>query len=525
MITKYSEFILEQLITMVNESEVVFSNKLRKLLKSIDSPIANAIVDTENKDLKVTSNYLDITDNKDSISFIPDRKVKEVLNDDAKKFATFNGSGGILTHNMSTNSEIFNLLGYEPKTERGYKPEIGERGEIISRAVSPGSGYTFLYMKFDNGECVLNEQRITYDDKLKDVWIKNRQTVRVGRAMQALLNAANYPFKPADIEDFVNKYKSAWEKMNDAFSNFELVEGDDIGYWYNSSRYSEYRGTLSNSCMSGVPKNFFQIYMQNRKVCKLLILKDDSGEKIKGRALVWKLESPEGITFMDRIYTHHDSDVELFREYSKSQGWYYKARNDSSDSSNIINPNGDMVNLGPLVVKVFAKEYDKYPYVDTLKNFNISKGTLSTESTGNTYCLEDTNGGGNDCEYCGGSGEVECYECGGDGKMSCDECDSSGRVDCNECDGEGKVNCESCDGSSEIDCNSCDGSGETEDGKCGDCGGSGKVTCDDCSGEGKVNCDDCGGNGTVDCDDCGGTGDKECDYCGGSGMVDCSECN
>ena len=70
MITKYDNFLLEKLITMINESEVVFSDKLRKLLREIESPIAKAICDTESKDFKITSNYFDISDNKDSISFL-----------------------------------------------------------------------------------------------------------------------------------------------------------------------------------------------------------------------------------------------------------------------------------------------------------------------------------------------------------------------------------------------------------------------------------------------------------------------
>jgi hypothetical protein len=526
MITKYDEFLLEQFITMINESEVVFSNKFRKLLKTIESPIAKALMDIENKDLKVTSNYLDVADNKDSISFIPDRKAQEILKDKPEKYATFNGTGGILTHNMQENGTLFNLLGYEPKGERGYKPEVGEKGLVVSRATSPSSGNVYLYMKFDNGECVLKEERVNYEDYLKDVWTKNRQTVRTGRAIQALLSAADYAYKAAEVEEFVNKYKSAFEKMNDAFSNFELVEGDKIGYWYSARNYADNKGTLSNSCMAHVPKSFFDIYMSNPDVCKLLILKDETGEKIKGRALVWKLQSPEGVTFVDRVYTHNDSDVELFREYAKSQGWYYKPRNDSSDSSEMISPTGEKVDMGPLVVKIRKGEYDQYPYVDTIKHFNPSAGTLSTSSKGNTMCLEDTDGGGGDeCEYCGGSGEVECYDCEGSGTMECDECDGKGHVDCNDCDGDGKLDCPDCDGEGEVECEDCDGSGKDDDGEdCSGCEGKGKVTCGDCEGEGKKECPDCDGKGTVECDDCSGRGETECGNCDGSGYTSCPEC-
>lgn len=526
MITKYNEFILEQLITMINESEVVFSTKLRKLLKTIESPIAKAALDAENKDLKVASNYLDVADNKDSISFIADRKAQEILKEKPEKFATFNGSGGILTHNMTENGPLFTALGYEPKGEKGYKPEVGEKGLVVSRAISPTSGNAYLYMKFDNGECVCREERVNYEDFIKDVWVKNRQTIRTGRAIQALLNAAGYAYKSAEVEDFVNKYKSAWEKMNDAFSNFELVKGSDIGNWYSHRNYSQNnKGTLSNSCMAHVPKSYFSIYMEN-PTCGLLILKDETGEKIKGRALVWTLMSPEGVTFMDRIYTHEDSDIELFREYAKSKGWYYKPRNDSSDSSDMISPTGEKVNLGPLVVKIRKGDYDSYPYVDTIKHFNSSAGTLSTSGKGNTTCLEDTDGGGGDeCEYCGGSGEVECYDCDGSGEVECDSCDGKGRVDCETCDGDEKVDCDECDGTGEIECEYCGGTGEDDNGECSECEGKGKIACGECSGEGKKECPDCDGRGTQQCDDCGGRGENECGNCGGSGYTDCVECN
>jgi hypothetical protein len=40
-----------------------------------------------------------------------------------------------------------------------------------------------------------------------------------------------------------------------------------------------------------------------------------------------------GKQFVDRIYTINDSDVQLFRDYSKENGWYAKYHNSSSDSS------------------------------------------------------------------------------------------------------------------------------------------------------------------------------------------------
>lgn len=523
MITKYDDFLLEKLITMINESEVVLSDKLRRLLMGIESPIAKAVCDSENKDLKVTSNYFDIADNKDSISFIPDRKAQEILKDKPEIYAFYSGNSGILTHNMAENGDIFKALGYEAEGEKAYKPEAGEKGLVVAKTTSPSSGRVYLHMKFDNGSCVVRQDRMNYEDFMKDVWTKNRQSVRTGRAVQALLTASGYAYKAAEIEDFVNKYKTAYEKMNDAFKNFELVEGDKIGYWYSSRRYEMSKGTLSNSCMSSVPTNFFDIYMNNPNVCKLLILKNDAGDKIRGRALVWILQSPEGVTFVDRVYTHEDSDVELFREYAKSKGWYYKPRNDSSDSSDMVSPSGEKVNMGDLVVMVKKGYYDYYPYVDTIKHYTPRTGRLTTSD--GEVCLEDTDGGGGGCEYCGGSGEVECYECEGSGTESCNDCDGDGRVDCNTCDGDGKIECDTCDGEGEVDCDTCDGEGKDENGEeCVDCEGKGKKECTDCNGQGKSECADCEGRGTEECEECGGSGEHSCNNCGGDGTTSCPEC-
>ena len=66
--------------------------------------------------------------------------------------------------------------------------------------------------------------------------------------------------------------------------------------------------------------------MQSPEVCTLVIYKsDDDTDKILGRALLWKLR--DGKRFMDRIYTANDSDVQLFKDYAKENGWYTKRGN------------------------------------------------------------------------------------------------------------------------------------------------------------------------------------------------------
>ncbi len=532
MISKYDDFILEQALTMINESEIVYSQKFRKLLKEIESPVAKSLVDIETKDLKVPSNYFDIDDNKDTISFIADRKAQEILGETKGKYVLYK-SGPILTHNIEQNGRIFDLLGYIPKGDTGYKPEDeGERGEIIKKAISPSSGKTYLYVKFEDGECVINEQNITYDENT-EVWSKNRQSVRTGRGIRALLAASGSSFKDAEIEDFVNKYKSAYDRMNDIFRSFELVSGDDIGHFYNSKNYlhGTNRGTLGNSCMATVPVSFFQIYTKNPEVCSLLILRsDDNPDKIKGRALVWKLSDPE-IIFMDRIYTQDDSDVQLFKDYAKSKKWFSKKRNDSSPEGTVMSPEGKEIYHDELSVKINNSiVYTKFPYVDTLKNFDSDNGILSTDDIRGSKCLESTSGGyegsNNDCDRCGGDGEIDCPECNSRGRVKCEDCDGDGEFDCGDCDGEGKVECGDCDGEGKVECLKCDGEGKDKNGlKCKDCKGKGKIDCEDCEGKGKIDCDRCDSKGKIECEECDGEGKHNCEECRGDGVVDCPDCS
>lgn len=499
----YNDFVVEKKILSINESNVVYSTKLRKLLKEIDSPVAKYLAEIENQDFDVANNYFDIADNKDTVTFIADRRAKEIIGTEPK-FVTIN-SNATLTHNIAENGKLFDALGYKPVGERSYKPQQGERGEIVSKTVSPTSGNVFLYLKFPSGECVINESRVSYDDASKDVWTRNRQPVRVGRGLRALALSTKKEFTSAEYEDFVNKYKAAYDRMNDIFSRFDVVSGEAIGHWYYSRNYKfgTDRGTLGNSCMAEVNTNYFDIYMKNPDVCSLVILKsEDNDTKIIGRALLWKLTTPEGITFMDRIYTASDSDVQLFRDYAKHKGWHCKVRNDSSPSGLVIEPQGGQKDLGELKVKIKAGGYDKYPYIDTIKYLDREDGYLSTDEDSGV-CVETTNGYLDDeCDRCDGTGRIGCRNCDGDGKFDCDTCDGKGTEDCEDCGGDGKMECETCGGSGE--------DGEVE---CSDCDGSGEVDCKNCNGEGEQECGNCDGSGKEDCDECEGSGREECPEC------------
>jgi hypothetical protein len=483
MIKRYFDFVNES-VDLILESDVVYSKIFRMALSKIDNPISKILIDIENKDLPVASNYIDITKGKnDHLSVIPDRKAKEILGD-TKEMVRFTGSGGGWLRHSETNSSIFGKLGYTPEGE-AYQPNSSQIGQVISRYTNPDSGKVWVYVQFTEGKGVYNQEKIqVVDTKSQDVWTKSRQEVRIGRAIRALLNVAGENVLDKDLEVFVNQWKATIDKMNDRFQYFDVVNGQDIGHWYNYRNYMERRGSLGSSCMSDVSSRFFDIYMSNPDVCSLIILRSiEDDTKIMGRALLWTLS--DGKKFVDRIYTINDSDVQLFRDYAKENGWYAKYYNGSSDSGLVFDPQtGERTDLGEITVDIKAGEYDGYPYLDTLKYFAIQRGTLSNKSTHDSYCLENTDGDLWRCEYCNGSGTQTCSNCDGDGSW-----------ECNECDGRGDIICDDCGGSGEID---------------GD--------------EGREECSSCGGKGNEDCSSCDGDGRRECDECDGRGNHSCYEC-
>ena len=262
--------------------------------------------------------------------------------------------------------------------------------------------------------------------------------------------------------------------------------------------------------MAGVPNSWLEIYTANPEQVSLVIFKSqDDPDKITGRALLWTLT--DGKKFLDRIYAINDSDVQLFRDYAKENGWYSKYYNNSGDDNKAYAPDGTNVYLD-LTVNLVKKSYNNYPYLDTLKYFQEGRGILSNEQKGDYISLEDTGGGNSSsCQNCGGSGEVECCECDGGGEFTCNDCSGNGEVSCNDCSGRGDIDCSNCDGTGEIEDEGEDG--ETTTKECPDCDGRGNNSCEDCNGNGEIECSDCDGRGNVECSNCDGRGNSSCYDC------------
>jgi hypothetical protein len=477
MLKKYIDFITEshdlitesQLIELLLESDVMFSDNFKKVLGKIDSPVAKKILDLEKKDLPVVANYFDIDPKRnDYLYFTPDRKAQEILNDPKELYRFVGNNGGWLTHGEANNA-IFARLGYVPQGDV-YRPMSTEVGEVVEQIVSEKSGKTWVWLKFQNGQGVFNLEKLRpVDDRHKLVWSKNRQDVRVGRSMNALLTLAAKEddaakFTAREVEIFVNLYKAQMDKFNDKFSFFDVVQGGEIYDRYQYGNYYDASGTLANSCMAEADSSWLEPYTENKTVSLVIYKSQDDDSKIIGRAILW--ECLDGKKVMDRVYTNSDSDVELFRQFAQDSGWWYKSNNNSSYTINAVGPEGQSIDR--LVVQVqLQKRHENFPYMDTLKFYSPETGIISNENpeSGVVYYCESTEGYYDTlCSTCEQEGTITCPTCDGDGEEVCIECNGDGEVEtdgesteCPTCDGRGNQTCSQCDGDDQITCPDCEG--------------------------------------------------------------------
>lgn len=502
---KYTEFLIEQQILLILETNIVYTDNFKKTLSKIESPISTQILSLSGKDIDVNTNYIDITEKEDTITFIPSNRFDP--NDLNKIIVTDPGEY------YSDLDKLVKIIGL-PLSTKWSKPNIGDTGTIIREFTSEeiqqiyNTSYSnsIFYIKLDNGNNLFIR-----DSGISKASPKIRSNeLKIGRFVKKILTASKINISDKEIEEFVNKYKSQIHIQNDIFSKIEIVSKDEIKYWYHFDRYDTGAGTLNNSCMRYQKcQNFLDIYTNNPEVCQLVILKNDTGDKIKGRALLWKVKDENNEDcgyFMDRVYCTTDSYIELFKQYAVKNGWMYKSIQDSNENTTILKNNSISDNQKFMVY--VNDNYSKYPYMDTIKYFDTSENLLSNDSSIRyDYELESTEGGNGNCDCCDGSGNVECEECRGNGEIPCSTCDGDREVNCDECN-DGKVSCSTCDGDGEIT----NDDGNTEE-------------CPDCDGSGETNCDECKGDGNIECTDCNGSGEEECPDCDGRGRVDCDECN
>jgi hypothetical protein len=205
----------------------------------------------------------------------------------------------------------------------------------------------------------LNKQ---YSNSNSPLWKEQRSEIRIGVLVKKLLSLTKLNITDSQLEKFVNAYKSSFDLKSNAPKRIELVSGELIRKWYHENNYAESKGQLGSSCMRYQKcQEYLDIYVQNTKVCNLLILySDNTKNKISARALVWHLT--DGGIVVDRIYSNYDSDITLFEEYASKKGWQI-VRNLRDDKE----------------IQLEYWNHSRYPYMDNFMCLNINNGILSSD--------------------------------------------------------------------------------------------------------------------------------------------------
>lgn len=222
-------------------------------------------------------------------------------------------------------------------------------------------------------------------------WQSNRVDIKVGRFVRRFLGD---DFTDAQIEDFVNKWKSSYKVEGE---KFEIRTGNGIVEAYDTTNYHGEEGynPLWNSCMNDRTDLVeFYLYVKDLEMVVLL----DSENKIMGRALLWT--DTEGRKLLDRVYYSYDKDYYKFINLAKENGWYYKKRNISGGSTWILNGQEQKIQSKiefPVdAIGQIEDEYSgfaKFPYVDSFYFLDDKNGYLSNyEPNSSYYLLNDTDG-------------------------------------------------------------------------------------------------------------------------------------
>lgn len=351
MLLKYSKFYQDLLLeSVLNESVVYFSPSFRKSLKRIkNNKIASDLLEIEGDDIKPDLTFIDMDDKEGYISFTTMKNAWKKL---SKEY-----------------------------------PHI----EYITNTEDKSKDYRIDVANQIHGNRVAN----------KLVYSKSRNPLKIGKFVNKSLPGK---YNSQEIEEFTNQFKAG---VINSSEKFEMVDGDDIAYWYKGDNYQEIKGQLGNSCMRNSRPSTFEIYVKNPEVCKMLVLIEDG--ELLGRALVWKLKDiashgqnlPDDLYFMDRQYTIKDSDVDKFRNYADEKGWAYKTNN-NHHSLSIVTYKGKEFSAEMKVQLKKVKEidyyYGYYPYMDTFRRYNPMTGILINDDEDSSdyeghYLLNDTSGG------------------------------------------------------------------------------------------------------------------------------------
>ena len=350
MISRYNTFLGERLFeSAVNESMIYYTKEFKDALYklAVKNKIAKDLVDVEYTDVKPDMTFIGMSDKEGYFSFTQIKKAVNSLKKSTEEFAKTHGVG------LDT--------------------------------------LTKIYTNIENGKTSQSDVNHLYNDAPWNLKDKARSDAKIAKLVNQIF-PDKYTNK--EVEEFTNQFK----KVGDTTSEFALVEGEDIRTWYNEDKYEFTTGELGNSCMRYRRcASYLDIYVENPEVCRLLILKSEDGEEIRGRVLIWKIADIdiENVEYyMDRIYAIDDATKLMFQEYADKQGWLKRLTSNYGDSRDF--KLGDDIHK-EVEAKIQLKKwkYDYYPYMDTFKRLKKSDGILINDDDDDNqgyYIMTHTDG-------------------------------------------------------------------------------------------------------------------------------------
>ena len=350
MISRYNTFLGERLFeSAVNESMIYYTKEFKDSLYklSLKNKIAKDLIDVEYTDVKPDMTFIGMSDKEGYFSFTQIKKAVNSLKKSVEEFAK--------TH------------GIEP--------------DSMSR----------IYTSIEDGTTSQSDVNHLYNENPWSLKDKARSDAKIAKLVNQIF-PDKYTNK--EVEEFTNLFK----KIGDNTSEFVLVEGEDIRKWYNSDKYESDSGELGNSCMRYQKcGSYLDIYVENPEVCRLLILKSEDGESIKGRVIIWKITDIdiENVEYyMDRIYAIDDATKLMFQQYADKQGWLKRLRSSYGDSRDFKLVDMEYEDI-KATIQLKKWKFDYYPYMDTFKRLEKSDGILindDDEDEQGYYIMTHTDG-------------------------------------------------------------------------------------------------------------------------------------
>ena len=291
------------------------------------------------------------------------------------------------------NDEMFNFLQFAQKDSiiaavllQGDTSHINDEGNYIKRV--------------DNEIDVVSFLPKSKYEKVENNWENGRVKIKIGRFVRKFLTEFSFKnFKVTDtlIEKFVNLYKSYFSRDT---SKLKIFEGEEILKYYLEDNYHSLNGnragSLWNSCMRQRERNkFMKLYAKNSDKVKMLVFFSDD-DKVRARALIWEgvkdhKDSTKEYKFMDRIYYVYDHDINFFKDWAKENGYISKWEQ-SAKTELLFDIDGEVKRL-QLYVNLDDSGLSYYPYLDTFKNFYVSRNRFSNSQNYNfDYVLVQSNG-------------------------------------------------------------------------------------------------------------------------------------